>query len=202
MNTAPATTEADTIQPGERTELRRLVRLRIRLLRSQIADQHATQMSQIDTRVAAKFQEDRAKADELRTKLDRIVTRANRQAEALLANYPDIAEPRAHMFSRPWITRPDQGRDKLRKAMVAAVTAQTEQAKLRIATLEAELLSTLALNALKTVAAQNFVAAIPEIGDLMPERLTAIESAFDAEQKRATLPEHTPHKQGETPHDQ
>lgn len=175
-----------TIRPGERAELRTLVRMRVKLLRSQIAERHATQMSQIDTRVAAKFCEDQTRIEALRTELDRLVARANRQAEAVIAKYPDIAEPRSGVFSRPWVNRPDQGKDKLRKALVAAVHAQTEAAKLEVAQLEARLLSDLALNAIKTEVAKEFVRNIPEITDLMPtERLTQIETAFDAERGRA-----------------
>jgi hypothetical protein len=171
-----------TIRPGERAELRTLVRMRVKLLRSQIADRHATQMAQIDGRIANKFCEDRTRVEALRKELDKIVARANRAAQAALARYPDVAEMRTHMFSRPYITRPDQGKEKLRKAMVAMVTAQTEAAKLRVAQLEAELLGELALSAIKTEAAKEFVRTIPEIEDLMPaEPLAQIETRFDAE---------------------
>jgi hypothetical protein len=170
------------IRPGERAELRTLVRMRVKLLRSQIADRHATQMAQIDGRVAAKFQEDRSRIEELKTELDRVVTRANRAAKVVLAKYPDVAEMRTHMFSRPWINQPDQGKDKLRKAMVAMVTAATESAKLRVAKLEAELLSELALSAIKTDQAKEFVRTIPDIEELMPaDRLNEIEARFDAD---------------------
>lgn len=176
------TKDPDTIRSGERAELRTLVRLRVKLLRSQIADRHAEQMAEIDGRVAAKFQEDRTRVEALRKQLDRIVARANQSVEALLAKYPDVAEPRSNPFSRPWIQRPEHGRDKLCKAMVAAVASMTEKAKLQVAQLEAELLSTLALTAIKTEAAKEFVTAIPEIGDLMPaNQLAQIEARFDEE---------------------
>lgn len=177
-----AVKEDTTIRPGELASLRTLVRMRVRLLRSQIADRHATQMAQIDGRVAEKFQEDRTRVEALRKELDRVVARANASAAAVLAKYPDVAEMRTGMFSRPYVNRPDQGKEKLRKAMVAMVTAQTEAAKLRVAKLEAELLSELALNAVKTEVAKEFVRTIPEIEDLMPAGpLAQIEARFDAD---------------------
>lgn len=177
-----AVKEDTTIRPGELASLRTLVRMRVRLLRSQIADRHATQMAQIDGRVAEKFQEDRTRVEALRKELDRVVARANASAAAVLAKYPDVAEMRTGMFNRPYVNRPDQGKEKLRKAMVAMVTAQTEAAKLRVAKLEAELLSELALNAVKTEVAKEFVRTIPEIEDLMPAGpLAQIEARFDAD---------------------
>jgi hypothetical protein len=177
-----AVKEDATIRPGELASLRTLVRMRVRLLRSQIADRHATQMAQIDGRVAEKFQEDRTRVEALRKELDRVVARANASAAAVLAKYPDVAEMRTGMFNRPYVNRPDQGKEKLRKAMVAMVTAQTEAAKLRVAKLEAELLSELALNAVKTEVAKEFVRTIPEIEDLMPAGpLAQIEARFDAD---------------------
>jgi hypothetical protein len=139
-------------------------------------------MAQIDGRVAEKFQEDRTRVEALRKELDRVVARANASAAAVLAKYPDVAEMRTGMFNRPYVNRPDQGKEKLRKAMVAMVTAQTEAAKLRVAKLEAELLSELALNAVKTEVAKEFVRTIPEIEDLMPAGpLAQIEARFDAD---------------------
>lgn len=171
-----------TMRPGERAHLRSLVRMRVKVLRSQIGERHASSMSQIDQRVAAKFQEDKDRVEALRAELDRIVARANQAADTVLAKYSDVAEPRSNVFSRPWIPRPDQGRDKLRKALIAGVTAQTEAAKRRVAELEAELLSALALTAVQTEEAKAFVRSIPEIGELMPgERLVEIEAKFDAE---------------------
>lgn len=179
-----STKDTDTIRPGERAELRTLVRMRVKLLRSQIADRHAAHMSQIDGRIAAKFCEDKTRIEALRKELDKIVARANRSVEAVLAKYPDIAEPRTNVFSRPWVHRPDGGKEELRKAMVAMVIAQTEAAKLRVARLETELLGQLALDAVKSEEAKTFIRAIPEIGDLMPsEQLAEIEARFDAAQE-------------------
>lgn len=168
-----------TIRVGERVELRRLVRLRVKLLRSQIADRHAAQMAEIDGRLAAKFHEDKTRIEALRKELDKLVASANRRVQVIIAKYPDVAEPRDSVFSRPWFTRPDQGKSELRKAMMAAVTATTEKAKLRVATLETELLTELAVDAVKTEAAMEFVRRIPKIDELMPDRLAEIEAQHE-----------------------
>jgi 2-oxo-4-hydroxy-4-carboxy--5-ureidoimidazoline (OHCU) decarboxylase len=180
VTTVARTEQSDTIKAGERTELRRLVRMTTKLLRAQIIERHATQMAEIDGRIAAKFCEDKTRVEALRAELDRLVNRANRSAEAIIAKYPDVAEPRSNSFSRPWITRPEGDKNKLRKAMIAAVNATTKSAQLRVAQLETELLTALALDALRTDAAKEFVSQIPDIDELMPSDQPAqIEQQFD-----------------------
>lgn len=170
----------DCIRSGERRELRSLVRLRVKLLRAEVAEAHAAQMAEVDGRVAAKFQDDAERIAALRAKLDQLVAEANRKAAQIFAEYGDVLDKqRGDVFSRPWFTRREDNRTRLRKALVAAVEAQTQAARLRVAKLEAELLTALSLDALKTEAAQEFVAKIPTVGDLMPAApLRAIEDQF------------------------
>ena len=180
MTTTTEIAKIDCIKAGERRELRSLVRLRVKLLRAEVAEAHAAQMAEIDGRVAAKFQDDAERIAALRAELDALVDDANQRASRVFAKYGDVLDKqRADVFSRPWFTRREDNRSKLRKALVAAVEAQTQRAKLRVAKLEAELLTALSLDALKTEAAQEFVAKIPTVGDLMPaEPLREIEEQF------------------------
>lgn len=180
MTTTEVVKATDTIKAGERRELRSLIRMRVKLLRAEVAEAHAAQLAEIDGRVAAKFQDDTDRIAELRAELDALVAEANTQATQIFASYSDVLEvQRSEVFSRPWFTRREDNKTKLRRALVAAVEAQTQAARHRVAKLEAELLTSLALDALKTDAAQEFVRTIPEIGDLMPAtRLREIESQF------------------------
>lgn len=170
----------DTIRAGERRELRSLVRMRVKLLRAEVAETHAAQMAEIDGRVAAKFQDDIERIAALRADLDQLVAEANRKAARIFARYSDVLEAqRSEVFSRPWFTRREDHKSKLRKALAAAVEASTQRAKLRVAKLEAELLTALSLDALKTEAAHEFVAKIPTVTDLMPAApLREIEDQF------------------------
>jgi 2-oxo-4-hydroxy-4-carboxy--5-ureidoimidazoline (OHCU) decarboxylase len=171
--------KTDTIRAGERRELRSLVRLRVKLLRAEVAETHAAQMAEIDGRVARKFQEDNTRTEELRKELDRLTANANRRFNKIISEYPDVAETRQNPFSRPWVHQPEGNKTRLRRALVAAVEAQSQAARLRVTKLEAELLTALSLDALKTEAAQEFVHTIPTVGDLMPSAVLAeIEARF------------------------
>ena len=169
----------DTITNRELQHLRALVRMKIKLLRTEINEREAAQLAEIDTRVARKFQDDTTRYEELRRELDRLTASANRRFDKIIAKYPDVAEPRQNPFSRPWVHRPEDNRTRLRRALVAVVTAQTQAAKLRATKLEVELLTQLVVGALHTDAAQAFAKGIPTVEDLMPgAALAEVEARF------------------------
>jgi hypothetical protein len=169
-----------TITNRELQHLRALVRMQVKLLHTEINEREAAQLAEIDTRVARKFQDDNTRYEELRKELDRLTASANRRFDKIIAKYPDVAEPRLNPFSCPWVHRPEDGRTKLRRALVAVVTAQTQAAKHRATKLEVELLTKLAVGALHTDAAQAFANSIPTVEDLMPgAALAEVEARFE-----------------------
>lgn len=86
-------TTTDTIRAGERRELRSLVRLKVKLLRAEVAEAHAAQMAEIDGRVAAKFQDDTDRIAALRAELDALVAEANRKAaQEFVRTIPEIGD--------------------------------------------------------------------------------------------------------------
>lgn len=174
------TTESkDSIRPGERRELKSLVKMKIKLLRAEVEDRHAAQLAEIEGRVAAKFRNDDALVAELKRHLNEVVAEANQRAADLFATYSDVVESRSSVFSAPWFSRRKDGKDKLRRALMAAVQAQTSAARSRVTKLEAELLESLALDAIQSDAAKEFVRAIPTADALMPtEKLAQIEASF------------------------
>lgn len=179
------TTESkDSIRPGERRELKALVRMKIKLLRAEVEDKHAAQMAEIEGRVAAKFRDDDERAQVLRSKLDQLSVEASQKARRLFEEYADIAEgPRHIIFNPPYFSRREDGKDKLRRALMAAVQAQTSAARSRVTKLEAELLESLALDAIQSDAAKEFVRAIPTADALMPtEKLAQIEASFGGDE--------------------
>lgn len=169
----------DTITSRELQHLRALVRMKVKLLRTEITEREAAQLAEIDGRVARRFQEDNTRTEELRKELDRLTASANRRFNKIIAKYPDVAEARQNPFSRPWVHRPEDNRTRLRRALVAAVNAQTQAARHRATKLEVELLTKLAVGALHTEAAQAFAEGIPTVETLMPSTaLAEVEARF------------------------
>jgi hypothetical protein len=89
------TESKDSIKPGERRELKALVKMKIKLLRAEVEDKHAAQMADIEGRVAAKFRDDDARVAKLKRHLNEIVCEANQRAADLFAAYGDLVEPRS-----------------------------------------------------------------------------------------------------------
>jgi hypothetical protein len=176
------TVEKDIIRPGERRELKALVRLRVKVLRAEVEQKHMEMLAEIDGQVATKFQEDDARLDEFRKKLDAVTAAANNKITKIFAEFSDITEPRGSAFNRPWFHKRDTGRVKLRQALIAAVHAQTHVARHQVTKLEAELLSTLSLDAVHSEAAKEFVKLIPVVEDLLSSRtLAEVEAGFEDE---------------------
>jgi hypothetical protein len=174
--------EKDIIRPGERRELKALVRLRVKVLRAEVEQKHTEMLAEIDGRVATKFQEDDVRFKELEQKLQQITAEANRKFAKVFTDFNDVADPRKEVVSRLWFHKRETGRDKLRKALIAAVHAQTHAAQHQVTKLEAELLSTLSLDAVHSEAAKEFVKSIPVVEDLLSSRtLAEVEAGFESE---------------------
>ncbi len=174
-----ATDEKNAIRPSERRQLIALVKMKVRTLRAEVEERHASQLAEIDGRVAKKFKDDDARATELRSRLSALTDEVNERAIRLFGEYADVVEPRGSVYTLPYFHRRDDGKDKLRAALRTAVEAGTKAARLELAKLEAQLLEELMTDGLKSAAAIAFVKKMPTADALLPEkRLTEIESRF------------------------
>jgi hypothetical protein len=160
---------ADDIRPGERRELKSLVRTRMKVLRSEVEERHSSQLAEIGARTAQKFQGDNARIKELNDVLDQLATEMNQRYRAIIAEYADVAETSyRYSFHTPSFSRKDNGKSQFQRALTSAVHAQRQKALLDVDRLESELITKLAIDALKTEAAHAFVRSIPDIEALMP----------------------------------
>lgn len=169
-----------TIRPGERRELKALVKLKIKALRAEIEDTQAAQLADIDRRIAEKFRGDAVRLSDLKTSLRLATEQANADIDRLFAEYSDMAEKNHRgTFSVPYFQAREDGKHELRRALVAAVHAQATAARQRLVRLEVELLESLALDSLQTDAAKDFVARMPTVDALMPQsRMAEVEAGF------------------------
>lgn len=173
------------ITPGERRELKSVVRQQMRVLRTEVDQRKAELEAEAARRVAEHYRAEDDLLDELQRDIARISADANRQLEDLLADYesrteggvwshrPSIGVPRV---SR----RSERERRDMHAAMQTEVRRQVSQAKLRLDRQEADLLRSLAADALESDAAKRFLDDIPTVAQLVPsERLTEIEAQFE-----------------------
>ena len=178
-------TAADQITPGERRELRAVVRQQMKVLRAEVAQREIELQSEIETRLVEKYREEDRRADELGRKVGEIAAEANRQLREALTEFEDLSDGGTwrHLtgFGVPRIYRNTQDREQLKKALMAGVKVQVKQALLALDRQEADLLRDLAVDGLETVAARSFLSRIPSVAELVPaKRMREIEAEFDS----------------------
>lgn len=184
MNDSKPRKNTDEIQPGERRELRSVVRSQMKVLRAEVAQRKVTLAAEVEARLVARYEDDDRRADEVTAQARQIVRDANAELESLVRESGLFqTEARDFMLTPRLYRKTDRSR--LREAMLAGIEAQSRQALLELDRREADLLRELAVDALKTSAARAFLEKFPTVTELVPSsRLTEIETAFEERQRR------------------
>lgn len=180
--------EPTPIPPGERRELRSVLRSQMKVLRAEVKQREAELVAEAEQQITERYAEDDKRADELQWRIRQVADKANAELENVLREYDNDAAGRwARMdaFPTPRVRRRDQDRAQLRRAMEAGIAAQVKQALLDLDRQEADLLKSLAMEGLETDAARAFLGEIPTVAELVPsKRLQEIEANFDQETQR------------------
>lgn len=174
----------DVITPGERRELRAVVRQQMKVLRAEVKQRRHELIAEAEARLMEKYRDQDRRSDELSQRVDQLTQNVNRQLRELLGEYQQILDGRwgrLRGFSPPSIFRDRGDRDQLHKAMVTGIDAQVQQATLSLDRQEADLLRDLSMESLESTAAREFLTKIPTVAELVPSRrLREIEASFDA----------------------
>ncbi len=169
-----------SMSKSERTELQRLVRQRFKLLREEVRGRQAEMTSEIDHAVVAKHQDrDEARA-EVQRAVNRITEKANNDVDdAIKAAGYNRTGSGSGWFSMPIIRWGDDGRHEQRRALVSDLEAKVKQAHLRLDREEVDLLQSLAIGALESDEAREFLGRIPTVAELVPaSRLEELEASL------------------------
>jgi AcrR family transcriptional regulator len=174
----------DTITPGERRELRAVVRQQMKVLRAEVAQRDIELQAEVEARLVERYRDEDRRNDELNRTIADIQTEANRQLRDALTTFEDLADGgtwrRVSGFQAPYLSRSEGNRRQLRDALLAGVKVQVKQAMLALDRQEADLLRELAIDGLETAAARSFLDRIPSVAELVPaRRMHEIEAEFD-----------------------
>ena len=177
---APAKT--DRITSTERRELRTVVRHQMKVLRAEVTQREAEMLAEAGVRLMDRYHEEDHKADALRREIAALTDEANAKLRKLVAKHENLFKggkwDRVGSYSSPSIWRKHEDRDQLRRALAAGIRAQAKTARTKLERQEADLLRTLALDALETAAARAYLDELPTVTDLMS--LPEIEAHVDA----------------------
>jgi hypothetical protein len=174
-----------TIPPGERRELRSVVRSQFKVLRAEVEQREAELRADAEQQLMKRYRTEDKAMDDLNWRINQVVDQANNDiADLMKAAGADqdggTWNGKSYRLGFPRVSRKNEDRQQLRTALMAGIRAQVKSAQLALDRQEADLLRQLAIDALETEAAQAFLGRIPPVGQLVPSaRLLEIEAAFD-----------------------
>ena len=174
-----------SIPPSERRELRSVVRQQFKVLRTEVKQRELELVSEAELRLMERYRDEDKAIEDLNWRIKEIATDAQRQIDDLMHQHEDKADGGkwsryAGRIQASGVSRKTEDRAQLRRALEAGIKEQVKQATLALDRQEADLLKALAMDALESDAARDFLMRIPAAAELVPSaRLREIESAFD-----------------------
>lgn len=169
--------------PGERRELRTVVRQRMKVLRADVAQRRMELLAEAERRLVERYRQQDKTVEDLNFAIAEVCEKASREVTDLIiavrGDADGVSIRRPVHIRAPQINTFSENRAQLHRAMVSGVEAQVKSALLDLDRKEADLLQSLALSTLETDAARDFLGAIPTVAELVPSsRLLEIEAAF------------------------
>lgn len=180
-------TTTDEMTASERNELRRVIRARFKVLRAEVARREQELCAEIETELAQRYAAQdaaigKARADHARAQVEAQPemddlnqrmqdVRSNLKssgaaiAELLRTKHPELD---VNLLTSGNFTVADRNRAQLRRAALAAFPERVADAQLDLERQEASLLERIAIGALASDAARDFLGSIPTVAALVP----------------------------------
>lgn len=156
----------------ERDELRRVVKARFKLLRSDVEQRKAELQLELEAAVVARFEADDKRWDDTLYLVQEAAREANRKANDLYREFfgPDEwgAKTDQEVIGARMVAKPTHERGMLLKRGYAEIEAKVKAALYELERREVEVLEKLAVTALESMDAKAFMDRIPTVSELVP----------------------------------
>lgn len=177
---------SDNIAPGERRELRSVVRGQFKVLRAEVKRRADEMKAEIETDLVARYREQDAAIYEAEREAARKIQDCVRELEqigqALKESHPDLTVHTGGYGGRLGIAAMNHNRAQVHRALMASIPDRIGDAHLNLDREEIRLLRQLSEGALDGAEARGFLGEIPTVGELVPRaRLREIEQQMGAE---------------------
>lgn len=165
------------LTPGDRRELRALVKKQFDVLRKEIKYRKDELIGEIESELLRRYRGQDERIEQAQREIARAARAFDDSVAQIIAGLnatdPDLI---ASLGYRNRLNVSDPNRTQLHKALIAAVPQQIADASTKLDQQELSLLRELTIGALDTEAAQRFLSRIPTVGELVPKaRLAEIE---------------------------
>lgn len=174
------------ISKTERTELKSIVRGQFKVLRAEIEQREAELLAELETEIAQRFSEEDDAWATVQHRIHEAVMAANREVNNALyeAGFQTKGHTERLWVQSPAIAQPVNDRQALRMEGAKHIRARVKGAGLRLDRQEADLLRTLAIGAIESEEAREFLTAIPTAAELVPAaRLRELEASLVDEEE-------------------
>lgn len=170
-----------TMTKGEPAELRQIVKQQFKVLAAEVEVRRNEFEAEVNAELAARFADRDLARRAVEDKLHEITAEANSKMRAAFDVHGfDVTGVPFMDFNVPQIRWGDDGRYERRRAAYSEISARIRAALLQLQRQEADVLRTLAIDAIESEAAQQFLRSIPTVAELVPaQRLAALEASFD-----------------------
>lgn len=165
-------TATDDITPGERRELRSVVKGQFKVLRSEVTRRKDELKGEIESALLRQYRDqDQAihQAHEAQQRaLNDYVLAVEQVARDLRDVRPELTVEVGNRYGEIVLKAADPNRGQAHAAAIANIPSQVGDAMLRLDRQEQDILRDLSVGALKSDQAQGFLSAIPTVGELVP----------------------------------
>lgn len=171
------------ITPGERRELRSVVRTQFEVLRGEVKQREQELKTDIARQVVEAYADADRQLAEAKVEVERVLREATREIREVLERFPALGvTDRFSMVIGPRLTIRDDHRSAQVSHAEADLKERVAAARLKLDRQEADLLRELSIGALGTEQARQFLNQIPSVSSLVPAaRIAELEQQFGDE---------------------
>lgn len=165
--------------PGDRRELRSLVKKQFAILRNDVKRREAELKAEIETELLRRYSGQDEAISEARQQMDRArndyILAVQKIGQDLLELCPEMEVATVDQYGRVGLSAHDNNRSERHRALLASIPQQIADAATKLDQEELSLLRELTIGALDSEQAQQFLDRIPTVGQLVPKaRLTEL----------------------------
>jgi hypothetical protein len=168
------------LTPGDRRELRSLVKKQFDVLRKDVKRREAELRSEIESELLHRYRGQDEALSEARQQMDRArndyILAVQKIGQDLLSMCPELEVQTVDQYGRVGLSAQDNNRAERHRALLASIPQQVASAQTRLDQEELDLLRDLTVGALDSEQAREFLDRIPTVGQLVPKaRLAELE---------------------------
>lgn len=162
----------DNITPGERRELRSVVKGQFRVLRAEVKRREQEMKAELEQDLLGRYRKQEERIQVARRDVQRIMHDALREASKIALELteedPDIQAEVSWGYQGPQMKAASKTREQLHRAALAQIPNVVGDANLALDRQEVDLLRILSEGVIENSDARGFLSAIPTVGELVP----------------------------------